>query len=198
MEDCHTDVMCADIFTKHFVSQPKWEHAIQLICVLRQADVRVLQGAKPCAAAPPSRCKGRLQCPKCLGCNITIFGHSAVCAQEHCRNFLGRLLPAFAARRAVGGKAAENSVIMSAKGSGSVSGTASARSRSKSNKMKRDSADAAYRMVAPSDSQGSSGSAKRESSSQKRAGSPNSKSDAAYRMVAPDRRSWADQCESDD
>ena len=34
LEDCHTDCMAADIFTKHFVDQRKWQHAITLIGVL--------------------------------------------------------------------------------------------------------------------------------------------------------------------
>ena len=89
-------------------------------------------------------------------------------------------------------------MIMPAKGSGSVSGTASTRSRSKSNKMERGSEKVAYSMVASSDPQSaSSGSAIRASSSQKRAGSSKPQSEVAYSMVASDKRSWADQCGSD-
>ena len=33
LEDCHTDVQAADIFTKHFVKGEEWEHRKELIGV---------------------------------------------------------------------------------------------------------------------------------------------------------------------
>ena len=36
LEDCDTTVMAADIFTKFFITPCKWEHAILLICVLKE------------------------------------------------------------------------------------------------------------------------------------------------------------------
>ena len=34
IEDCHTESMAADIFTKHFSDQRKWRHAITLIGII--------------------------------------------------------------------------------------------------------------------------------------------------------------------
>ena len=34
IEDCHTESMAADIFTKHFITPHKWVHAKQLIGIL--------------------------------------------------------------------------------------------------------------------------------------------------------------------
>ena len=41
--DCHTDAMCADIFTKHFVCPRKWTHAKQLIGIADKAQFAKFQ-----------------------------------------------------------------------------------------------------------------------------------------------------------
>jgi len=47
LEDCHTECMAADIFTKHFVDQKKWQHAITLIGVLSPQQQKSLLSNTP-------------------------------------------------------------------------------------------------------------------------------------------------------
>ena len=44
LEDCHTDVQAADIFTTHFVQAPEWEHREELIGIVPNAR---LPAARP-------------------------------------------------------------------------------------------------------------------------------------------------------
>ena len=49
LEDCNTEVMAADILTKHFINSAKWLHACLLIGVVKRSSWLglLLQGLSP-------------------------------------------------------------------------------------------------------------------------------------------------------
>ena len=76
LEDCHTRVMCADIFTKHFTDKLKWRHATQLIGVVENKQCQKLQRVA-CKAMPAV--KSLCSISSCSECGLLNTVRDLVC-----------------------------------------------------------------------------------------------------------------------